>query len=130
MRSVTVGPLVVFACACTLQHHKHVTGDDEDAGGSSGVANSRGVTTLSPAEELALCNELSQAFPTREITCNGEAQSWGFDVDCSTTDLFGSECTATVGEYRDCLDALASLNDTQACMLASNPPACTPIEGC
>ncbi|HEY4058045.1 MAG TPA: hypothetical protein VGM39_15630 [Kofleriaceae bacterium] len=131
MRGIAVGALFVVS-ACTLfpdDNRPDVAGDDTQTG-TSEIANSRVVNTLTPDESLALCNELYAAFPPREVSCESGTQAWGFDVNCANTAPFGASCTATVGNARDCVAALRSLADEQVCAGDVNPPACALLEGC
>lgn len=111
--------LSFFACACVL-------------GACGGVGDDRTLTSLSRSELQDLCGEVRDAVyaPTQEESCRFGAvvisstpeacestvtaclmsePTPSEEVDCSTADTsdIAAGCTATVGDYRACVDALA-----------------------
>ncbi|HEY4177104.1 MAG TPA: hypothetical protein VGM90_09745 [Kofleriaceae bacterium] len=100
-------------------------GDD----GGSGIASSKLVKDLTPAEGTALCHSLASDWPARSVTCSGEMTTIGVaDSDCSSAsgDPIGdvpAGCTATVGDAEACFTALGNVTDMQYCSGTFTPPA-------
>ena len=101
-------------------------------GGDDGPADSTPVTQLSAEEAKDFCVELAGDLPQRTITCGEELTiQVGFDAaECATEALFDAECTATVGNARACVEALAGLSDAMWCTMEQLPPACAPVADC
>jgi hypothetical protein len=80
-----------------------------------GVSDSSLLTELSDSQAVSLCEEYGE----KEITC-GEGEftftfTFGADCDTTTADETPAECTATVGDYRDCFDAIYAMTDEEFC---------------
>lgn len=89
-------------------------------GGDSGVPDSAVASDLSAEEAQAVCEEIE----FREVDCGGGNTMTLGQEDCSTAEPPPATCTATVGEFRDCFDALEALSDDEICMLEEPPAAC------
>jgi len=88
-----------------------------------GISDGKEITSLSDSQAESLCEE----YEPRTITCSGD----GFDFeivlneDCeSNTSATPVDCTATVGDYRSCMDALYERTDAEVC----EDPAAVPGE--
>lgn len=97
-------------------------GGGSGGGNNSGIADTRTVDSLSAMELDDLCEELAAEFPTREVTCDGLTLTVG--IDCAEDELFSETCTITVGEARDCIQALDNLSDSQICTSETPPAPC------
>lgn len=98
-----------------------------------GPSDSTKLADLSVSEARDLCEESVDANPLRTITCEGQPVEWGIDpADCAASDVneVAAGCTATVGQARDCFDALGALSDAEVCALTSLPAACAAISDC
>lgn len=101
--------------------------------GGSGVSDSKKLADLSVSEAKDVCLELADDYPEKTVNCSGTSITIGYTAaDCETDDTTPSTCTATVGDIRDCADAIYSLSDAQFCMQETLPAACAPLEaeGC
>lgn len=101
-------------------------GGDDDGG--SGIPDSKVVGTLTASEAMSVCLELSASFPERTVDCGGGLTiTVGIDsADCNEAPP--ATCTATVGQFRTCFDALGDYTDAQWCDENTAPPAsCAPV---
>lgn len=107
-------------------------GGDDDGGGSSGVSSSTKISDLTEAQEKSLCEELNDKLkPLNEnlksapcvaeglaseaqgagtceevrASCIDDADDPIAPDDCSVSEA-ASDCDLTVGDYRECLDAM------------------------
>jgi hypothetical protein len=100
--------------------------------GGDGVSDSKKLTDLSAAETKDVCNELADDYPERTVNCSGTMITVGYSAaDCAMPgDAAPDTCTATVGDVRDCADAIFSLSDEQICTSDALPAACAKLDGC
>lgn len=95
-------------------------------GGGSGISGSKRLSDLTDAEAQDLCQYAEDAFgPMRTVTCNDQTfEIGGEDNDCETATAgeIPETCTATVGQFEDCMDAIAA----DPCVLTQEtpPPVC------
>jgi hypothetical protein len=98
--------------------------------GGDGVSDSKKLSDLTPTEAKDVCLELVDDYPERTIDCSGTMITIGFTAaECNDEQAAPATCTATVGDIRDCTDAIYSLTDAQFCMQETLPAACAPLEG-
>lgn len=90
-----------------------------------GPSDSTKLSDLSADEAKDLCEELSYS---RTVTCSGQTITINSD-DCSMATAPSASCTATVGDARDCTDAIKSAADTELCT-GSLPAACEKLSTC
>jgi hypothetical protein len=100
--------------------------------GGDGVSDSKKLTDLSTQETKDVCEELAADFPERTVNCSGTMITIGYNkAECAgNTEPAPATCTATVGDVRDCADALFSLSDDQICTTDELPAACAPLNDC
>jgi len=81
---------------------------------------------LSDEQATSVCEEYAQ----RTIVCGDEdAQDiYVFGGDCDNAGA-PATCGATVGDYRDCQEAVEELSDEDFCAAESDPAACHPLLG-
>lgn len=102
-------------------------GCGDDGGGSSGLSNSTAASDLTVDEVQALCEELADRG-TKTFTCGTETVEIAIDpADCATAEAFPATCEATVGDFRDCLDAIFALTDAEFCESGAEPAACEAV---
>ncbi len=104
-----------------------------DGSSNSGLSDSTKLNSISQNEAEALCYEMVDLWPERDVTCFGQTFKLGLtDADCETGNdptAVDPTCTATVGDARACLRAFASLSDAQICS-GTAPAACAAIDAC
>lgn len=101
--------------------------------GGGGPSDSERLSDLSQSEAQELCEELADDYPERTVTCEGFTLTIGFNkADCAadSAEPTPATCTLTVGDARDCADALFGLSDMQICTSDTLPPACAGIDEC
>ena len=99
--------------------------------GDSGVSDSKKLSDLSTAESKDVCLELASDYPERTVTCGSTTITIGLtSAECNTQDQAPATCTATVGDARDCTDAIYSQTDAELCADTPLPAACTRLMGC
>ena len=97
----------------------------------SGVSDSKKLTALTTAESKDVCLELAGDYPERTVMCGTTAITVGLTAaECNVDDPATATCTATVGDARDCVDALYSQTDAQLCADTPPPAACAKLQGC
>lgn len=89
-----------------------------------GVGGSTALKDLSDEQATKVCEE----YDPKTITC-GEGDftfTFEFATDCDTvgTGDIPEACEATVGDYRDCLDAIYALSDEEFCSSEDLPADC------
>lgn len=95
---------------------------------SSGPSDSTKLSDLTTSEAQDLCEE---SIGTRTITCNGTTftlETTQADCDAATADEIPASCPATVGDFRDCQDAIDDATDAQLC--EGLPTACAAVSAC
>lgn len=94
--------------------------------GCGGVDDSKKLSELSTDESKDVCDELADDYPEKTVTCDGVM--FTIKVNCDGQ-VASPNCTATVGDARDCSAALYV--QAEACMIdAPLPPACAKLAGC
>jgi len=92
-----------------------------DAGSSSGIAPSRALTSLSPAEVRSVCTYASAQFGSEPTACGDGVVVEGTTVDECVMD-FGTPpagCTATVADAERCSELVGA----NPCIVVAAPPA-------
>jgi hypothetical protein len=102
-------------------------------GGGGGLDSSAVVGTLSTADAMALCNQLAADYPQKTVTCGSDTEMPGIPAsECSGSDFEAppASCTATVGQYEDCL--AADYDDPCGSNGSATAAACAPLvtDGC
>ena len=90
------------------------------------VPDGKLLSKLSAEQATLVCEEYAE----RTIVCadeDGEA-IYVFGGDCDSAGA-PVDCSATVGDYRDCQQAVQELSDEAFCAADSDPPACVPLLG-
>jgi hypothetical protein len=101
-----------------------------DDGGGGGGNDSQQLGSLTTEEATALCNDLAGDYPEKTVSCPDGDTTIGFeDGACDGDQTFDSSCTATVGEARDCYDALYNEPDADICS-QTIPEECAPLLSC
>ena len=116
--------LAVFLTACG--------GDDGGGGGGGGgISDSKQLGSLTQEEGTALCNEIADNYPEKTVSCpDGDTTVGTSPSDCTGGDnTFPSSCTATVGDARDCFDALYNQSESDTCS-GTIPAECEPLFSC
>lgn len=100
--------------------------------GGSGIADSTKLTSLTPEQAKDLCEELAAILPERTVMCApGVTVTIGTSsAECAMPDSPPATCMATVGDVRDCQDALKAATDMQICSDTFFPPACMKLAAC
>jgi len=99
--------------------------------GGDGVSDSKKLTDLSASESKDVCLELAEDYAPRTVDCDGTMITIGIEkADCNDAETAPATCTATVGDARDCYDAMFSMSDAEICMADAPPAACAKLEGC
>jgi len=101
------------------------------AGCGSSVSDSKKLSELSTSEAKDVCLELASDYPERTVTCGSASITIGLTAaECNTPDPAPATCNATVGDVRDCQDALYSQTDAELCADSPLPAACAKLAGC
>jgi hypothetical protein len=93
-----------------------------------GLSDTTTLGELTAEDWTALCEEVSVADP-QPVTCSDDVEiTPSSAAECAEdTEVFAG-CTATVGDLRDCMDAI---NADPCVLLEETPPAsCTPVFDC
>jgi hypothetical protein len=89
-----------------------------------GVSNGTSIADLSDAQATAICEE----YEERVITCEGEGfefeLTYGGDCEDASVGDAPEGCEATVGDYRDCFDAVYAQSDEELCSSDGLPSDC------
>jgi hypothetical protein len=101
-----------------------------DDDGGSGLDDSRRVSSLSDAETMQLCADLTTQIGDRTVSCDdGTTLTIGASDEC-VDDLTAvhslPDCTTTVGQYQACVEAMNDQSDAQLCSFEL-PAACAPV---
>ena len=90
------------------------------------VPNGKLLSKLSAEQATSVCEEYAQ----RTIVCGDEdaQEVYVFGGDCDSARA-PADCEATVGDYRDCQEAVEELSDEDFCSAESDPAACVPLLG-
>lgn len=98
--------------------------------GCGGVDDSKKLSELSTEEAKDVCLELVDDYPEKTVTCSGATITIGLTAaDCDGETPASANCTATVGDTRDCTAAIYA--QAEACMVdAPLPAACAKLSGC
>ena len=110
--------LLLIAAACTSKERPAPTAD---GGMSSGIAPTRLLVSLTPAELNALCVYVSAASGgPEEVDCGDGFSIGGPTVEECELDLGSVDptCAALVGEVETCFEAIG----VDICALVDNPP--------
>ncbi len=99
---------------------------------SNGLDDSEKLTSLTTAQTQQLCTELEADEPVKTVTCSGQQETIGV----SGSDCEGSAgatnvppgCTATVGQFLDCLNTI--YGDPCGSNSTADSAACAPLQGC
>ncbi len=93
-----------------------------------GLADTVTLGELDAEQWVTLCDEVS-VETAETVTCDGDVEiTTATSADCQEdTDVF-ADCTATVGDLRDCMDAI----NADPCVLLSEtaPAGCEPVFAC
>jgi hypothetical protein len=98
-------------------------------GDDSGVSDSTKLGDLSASDSTALCNDFAHDYPARTVDCgDGSTQEVGIDAsECGEDEPPPASCEITVGQLRDCFDALYDQSDADVCAFVE-PDACMVLD--
>jgi hypothetical protein len=104
-------------------------------GSSGGPADSAQlVYELYTADSIAECNYLVESYPVKTYTCAGQLYPIGFGRDCAAGVVVQATCTATVGDFEQCLKSGYAVTQDELCADLANgtPPvldaSCTAVD--
>lgn len=90
-----------------------------------GISNGTELGSLDKEDAIKLCEEAE----ARTIECGEGDVTWTIELngDCSDAEAPPETCTATVGDWRDCVDAWDAMSDDEICAAESTPSACAAV---
>jgi hypothetical protein len=95
-----------------------------------GVPASTKLSELDEDQAKSLCEELSGEEYTCETEMGDVTYTFGGDCENSSDDFdYGAKCDPTVGEWRDCMNALEAQVKEDACS-TETPDACDWFDDC
>jgi hypothetical protein len=104
--------------------------DDDGGSGNTGLDESRRVSSLSDAETTQLCAELTAQLGERTVDC-GDGVTLNVNASDECVDDLTAvhslpDCTATVGQFEACNEAMNDQTDAQLCSFEL-PEECAPL---
>ncbi len=109
--------------------------------GCGGISDGTELTSLTADDADAVCAELADAAPAREVTCGEGDFEFTFtlgvdEAECASgfEPVESASCTATVGDMKDCMSEGLDLSDEELCEPSDEEPeisaACQAIFDC